>query len=275
MEIKFLQEHRYACSDNKKIETGNTIYKAQDLNFGRDVCIKTVHILGDTKVKKIQNLERAKLEVRAMTALEGQTNFVPRIYEMFFNKTTDDLYIVMQWIYGDTLEKKMAKTEPIMVVKWMEELCNILKALENKRLTHRDIKPANIIIGKDGHLYLIDFNISISIPRREEGTFGYQAPEMLQTSKVTDRSKVDIFSIGVILYECFTKIHPQLGREYSRKKWGDVQEWKSFIEPIELRNNLSIEINDIIVKCMKYNPRDRFLNASSLHNALKHIERRL
>lgn len=274
MELIFSQEHRYAYTDEQKIETGNTIYRAIDRTFERTVCLKVVHIDGKTEQERRKLLSIAKNEISIMTRLESETNYIPRIYTIHYDEDTHNLYIVMQWIYGNTLERFMGKTPPQKILLWMAQLCHILAAMQSIKITHKDIKPANIMIAKDDRVYLIDFNLSISPPHRMEGTEGYRAPEMMENSKTPDREKVDIFAIGVILYQHFVGKRPQRGDEYALSK-RNYKEWEYFIPPIEKNPNIDKKINDIIVKCMACDPAQRYANASALCNALDDVRKSL
>ncbi len=277
MDLKFDYIHEYTlCEDDKRQGGGSTLYKALDLNLGRHVAVKAVPIPGTTKREREKALEKALNEVKIMVELEKEHLSIPHIYEAYFNKEKSTLYIVMQWIDGDTLDKKMGVDEK-KFLNWMIDLCHILKTMSRHHVSHKDIKPSNIMITKSHKLFLIDFNLSLSTPNLLDGTHGYKAPEMDTRYDCVGghREKVDMFSIGVILYEFYTKAIPTRGVDYARTKSRGTKEWNSFIEPKEKCDVLSEDINSIIVKCMKYNYRDRYSNYGELQEALKQARRRL
>ena len=148
----------------------------------------------------------------------------------------------------------------------MKDLCIILESMERTNLYHKDIKPANIMVTKRGTLYLIDFNISLSVANHEEGTEFYRAPEMESGSKITARNKVDMFAIGVIMYQFYTGHLPKKPEDYAKgSSFGkNKNQWAKFKEPKEYKPDLPEDINAIIVKCMKYSPDDRYRNAAEL-----------
>ena len=153
-------------------------------------------------------------------------------------------------------------------LQWMIELCNILSAMNKKHLAHKDIKPANIMITDSNELFLIDFNISIATPNLIEGTIHYKAPEMSQNSKYQGREKVDMFSIGVMLYEFYTGAVPVKTVDYAKNRSRGSFEWDIFVEPKTKNPKINDYINEIIVKCMKLDPRMRYRNYSELKNEL-------
>lgn len=275
MEISFSKEHRYRCITDTKIETGcSTICQAQDLDLNRDVCIKMVKISGQNKKEVNLRLEKAMLEIKAMVRISEHTDRVPIIYETFFDETNLTLYIVMQWISGCSLKDKMGVSE-IQFIRWMIDLCDVLSLMERRHLYHKDIKPANIMINSKNELYLIDFNISVSTPNRIEGTVHYKAPEMDYDSKYMGREKVDMFAVGVMMYEYYAKEVPKRTKEYAKNSERGSFEWDLFVEPIQKNPNIPTEINEIIIKCMKLDPKQRYRNNNELKNALKNAERSL
>lgn len=275
MEVKYKKDHSYRLIEESKIETnGSTIYRAQDLELGRDVCVKIVDIEGENSREIEKKLERAMLEVRAMVDISEKTIYIPSIFSTFFNKRESKLYIVMKWIPGDNLEKRMDETDK-RFLGWMIDLCNILSAMEKTKIYHKDIKPENIMIDSKNELFLIDFNISVSSPNIIEGTPHYKAPEMDMGTRYMGRDKVDIFSIGVILYQYYAGEVPKRGQDYARKSRLGKFQWDLFIEAIEKNPETPEEVNNIIKKSMRLDPKERYANINELKRELIRAERSL
>ncbi len=253
------------------IQTGNsTVYKGQDLELNRSVCIKIINLKnGHSSITK--DYERALLEIKALISVSELTTHVPVIYEVFFDRDKALLYIIMQWINGKTLAQKLSDVSPVGFLDYIEKLCSILEKLEHQKLSHKDIKPSNIIITSDDDVFLIDFNLSISTPNQVEGTPYYKAPEMDINSPSLSRSKVDIFSIGIIMYEYFTGKIPVRGVDYavqSRRRNTSNLEWEVFVNPKELVPELEPCIDEMITKCMKLDPKHRFRDSRELKRAI-------
>lgn len=248
-----------------KTECG-MLYKAMDMEYGRTVAVKMVEIQGQDRREQKANYEKAYSEVKAMVALEGENLPIPCIYCTQYDAKQSKLYIIMQWINGSDLSKHFQDPE-LSLLKWMSDLCVILDAMDRKHIYHKDIKPSNIMIDNRGQLHLIDFNISISTPNLIEGTLNYKAPEMAQNSKYVGREKVDMFSIGVMLYEYYTGIVPIRGTDYAKNRSRGPFEWDKFIEPKEKKTEINAAVNEIIVKCMKLDPKQRYRNYSDLKRA--------
>lgn len=275
MQLRYIKEHNYRAIVDTKIETNfSMIYKAQDLELNRDVCIKSVKIDGKNPGEIEEKLQRAMLEVRAMVEVSDKTIYIPNIFSTHFDKEKSTLYIIMQWIEGSNLGDKMNVPE-MQFVKWMISLCDILSIMERRNLYHKDIKPGNIMIDSNNQLFLIDFNISVSTPNTIEGTPYYKAPEMEYDSDYMGREKVDIFAIGVILYEYFTGQVPKKPENYARNSRLGEFKWDVFVQPIEKDPGMPKLINDIIIKCMKLDPKDRYYNSGELKRDLIKAERGL
>lgn len=122
---------------------------------------------------------------------------LPRVYEVLLDEDTTT--VVEEYIEGQTagsveLSEKQCRT----IVK---ELCDVLIFLHGKGIIHRDIKPSNILLAKDGHIRLIDFDAART--RKEDleqdtmllGTRGYAPPEQYGFAQTDERS--DIYALGV------------------------------------------------------------------------------
>ena len=275
MEIIYTKEHRYRCIEESKIETDcSAIYKAQDLELNRNVCIKSLKLDGANSNEIQIKLQRAMLEVRAIVEISDKVTHIPNILSTYFDKEKLTFYIIMQWIEGASLKERMSVPE-MQFINWMINLCDILSAMEKKNLYHKDIKPANIMIDSSNELFLIDFNISVSTPNMIEGTLYYKAPEMDNKSKYMGREKVDMFAIGVMLYEYYTKEIPKKTIDYAKNTERGSFEWDIFVEAIEKNSEVPKEINDIIIKCMKLDPKQRYRNSNELKYELNKAVRSL
>ena len=281
MEIKFNFEYNYTPIEDTRHENGDVItYKAIDCRYGRTVFIKEVAITGNDTKEIYTSRDFAEREITAMAKLENDTPFTPRIYTHHFDRQSNKLYIIMQEIKGRSLRfyidngvagKKM--------LNWMVNLCDILTVFEHHHLQHRDIKPENIIIVADKYLYLIDFDITIRLPQKELGSPFYRAPE-LEKSLIengyieTDMTKIDMFAVGVMLYEYYTGQRPQLNKKEDYQLNLNIfipkpcNDWDSFVTPRDKNPAVAEKVNEIIVRCMKLRPQNRYGNAAELKRAL-------
>lgn len=91
-------------------------------------------------------------------------------------------------------------------------LVHTLTYLHNNHIIHRDIKPENILVDKSGTIRLCDFGFSINNyeerPKSFLGTLEYMAPEIIMNKRLVYDSSVDIWSLGVLAYECIVGVSP-------------------------------------------------------------------
>lgn len=91
-------------------------------------------------------------------------------------------------------------------------LLNALSYLHSNHIIHRDIKPENILVDKMGHIRLCDFGFSINSyeerPKSFLGTLEYMAPEIISGGRSVYKESVDIWSLGVLTYECLSGVSP-------------------------------------------------------------------
>ena len=135
----------------------------------------------------------------------------PGIVQVFeFGEVNHQLYIVMEYIYGEDLEGKIEREGPLPVnevYRVLTELTSILQYIHEHGIIHRDLKPSNILYQPNGKIKLIDFGIARLDKNHGEtteaervGSLYYMSPEQINGVKILD-TRSDIYSLGVLLYK--------------------------------------------------------------------------
>ncbi|MGQ0520509.1 MAG: EAL domain-containing protein [Actinomycetota bacterium] len=186
---------------------GVETYLARDLaSDGALVVVK--HVRADQVPLAVRL--RLEHESAVLARLEEAAQFRPLVA---FERDGDDLYLVQPYVPGSTLEKRLGEG-PLPVTATLALAAGVLATLgrvHEHDVLHRDVKPANIIVQGDDPIegaVLIDFGLarsaSLDAALRDEavGTARYLAPEQagLVDAAVDERS--DLYSLGVVLYEC-------------------------------------------------------------------------
>ena len=132
------------------------VYKATDTRLDRTVAVKVVsdRITGDTELRA-----RFEREARAVALLDH-----PHICAVYDVGQQDDVsYLVMQYLEGETLAARLARTNgplPLREVLTIGgQLADALEKTHRAGLTHRDLKPANVMMTKSGPR-LLDFGLA-------------------------------------------------------------------------------------------------------------------
>ena len=147
---------------------------------------------------------------------------VPKIFEvchMMYNGC-ETLCIIEEKIEGQTLDRFIQSGQRFTLseaVNLLEQGLAFITELEGKQIVHRDIKPQNIIMTAEKKVYFLDFGIARMLDASSltaTGALlgphspGYAAPEQFNNLKASIDSRADIFSLGVVTYECLSGHNP-------------------------------------------------------------------
>jgi serine/threonine protein kinase len=231
----------------------SAVYRARDLQTGRDVAIKQITLRGLSVEETIEATDTFNREVSLLSALRHPQ--VPRIYDHFSDR--EHWYLVLEYLEGTTLETyletRAAKGNPIQVEETLEmglQLCRVLEYLHSQKppVIFRDLKPGNIIRSPGGTLCLIDFGIARHFHRGQAhdthvlGSPGYASPEQYGHAQTTTQS--DIYSLGVLLYALLS------GQDPARQSLG--------LASLRLVPKLfGIELASLMQRMLSLDPSDR------------------
>jgi serine/threonine-protein kinase len=197
------------------------VYLAEDTSLRRNVALKFLpeHLLEDEVARR-----RLLREAESAAALEHP--YICNIKEV--NQTEDGQdFIVMEFVEGQTLKERLQEEGSLQVgeaLRLSAEVADALEMAHGKGFVHRDLKPANIMLTPQGHAKVMDFGLAKRFSTEEElghdltaaisregstqGTPAYMSPEQVRAEEVDSRS--DLFSLGIVLYEMLTGVHPFL-----------------------------------------------------------------
>ena len=190
---------------------------------GQKIVFDGVHnSYGETVIKLYFQLNDPRSLREIQIERDLNLSMVPKIYETgtIEYEGTETLYIIEQKVKGTELRKVLESGKRFSLeeaVTFLEQGLEFIACIENKGIVHRDIKPENIIRADDGRIFFLDFGIarilgadSLTRTGAMMGphTPGYAAPEQFNNLKREIDSRADIFSLGVVTYECITGKNP-------------------------------------------------------------------
>lgn len=190
---------------------------------GQKIVFDGVHnSYGETVIKLYFQLNDPRSLREIQIERDLNLSMVPKIYETgtIEYEGTETLYIIEQKVKGTELRKVLESGKRFSLeeaVTFLEQGLEFIACIENKGIVHRDIKPENIIRADDGRIFFLDFGIarilgadSLTRTGAMMGPHkpGYAAPEQFNNLKKEIDSRADIFSLGVVTYECITGKNP-------------------------------------------------------------------
>ena len=251
------------------------VYLASDARLGRTVALKALapHLMRDPSQR-----ERLRREARAAAALTH-----PGICTVYALEEIDgELYIATEFVDGHTLgEEIRSKRRPAReeILRTARELAAALASAHGKGIVHRDLKPDNVMRGRDGRLKILDFGLARvgagaldEAPRMTQpgmliGTPAYMAPEQINGLPIDARA--DVFAFGVLLYEYACGAHPFAA---STALATVARVLESDARPLVARADVPSRVADVIARCLRKVPADRFGSAAELLGALDTAE---
>lgn len=240
----------------------STVYLARNERANKNWAVKEVRKSETREDAFVRQILLAEVEI--MKQLSNP--HLPSIVDVI--DVEDTFVIVMDFIEGNSLEKLLERgaVPEKQVVDWGRQLCEVLMYLHSliPPVIYRDMKPSNVILCPDGVITLLDFGTAKEYRYEEAGkkttclgTRGYAAPEQYGGLGRTDE-RTDIYCLGTTLYHLATGRHP--GKP-------------PYLKPIrQINPRLSEGLEQIIEKCTRQDPEERYQSCAELKFDLDHVE---
>ncbi|GAB4514491.1 MAG: hypothetical protein OHK0046_16660 [Anaerolineae bacterium] len=243
----------------EKIGEGShgVVYKATNPTLNHEVVVK---VLASDHVKDPEIFKRFESEADVIAHLNGHPNIIP-IYDYWADE--NGAYLVLKYLDGGTLRDLLNQHGALSLTQatyLLDKVASALHAAHSAGIVHRDLKPANIMFDTEGLVYLGDFGIAkrpdlkLTAPGTVLGTPAYLAPEQILAEQVTFRT--DIYSLGIMLYECLTGQRPfraKMAGQVMMQHLNNPVPHVQFDEP-----ELSTRVNAVIQKATAKAPQDRY-----------------
>ncbi len=244
----------------RKIATGadGAVWLVQEVETEREAVAKIPH----SPDMNINSLRSAAVLKRLL--------YHPNIVQLIeVVKDHDKFILIQEYVKGSTLWKLLTynissrEKEELFL-----QLLSVIAHIHEHKIMHRDIKPDNIIVRADGRLKLLDFGSAKEISWMDrnnspEGTLNFMSPEQMD-GKTCIAS--DVWALGVILY-LFTLNRLPFYQDNSCYPM-NIETDMVAVAPRIVSSEVSVEFEQVIMRCIERNLNKRYANAAILRDDL-------
>jgi eukaryotic-like serine/threonine-protein kinase len=241
------------------------VWKAHDQRLERLVAIK---LIAPQFADEPEFLVRFLREAQSIARISH-----PNVVAVLdFGEADDKPFLVMEYVPGEPLSgltgEPMDQKKASAVIA---QAADAAGAAHVEGIVHRDIKPANIVLADDGRAKLVDFGIAsienvdrITASGTTIGSPHYISPEQATGESATSHS--DVYALGVVLFELLTGTRPFEGDSVALVAMAHVDDAPPY--PSEFIGGLDQKLENIVLKCLEKEPRDRYADGRELAEAL-------
>jgi len=248
------------------------VYKVLDTKIKEKIALK---LIKPEIAKDKKTIERFSNELRLARKIRHKN-----ICQMFdLGEEQGTHFITMEFVPGQDLKGLIRQSGQLAIgttINIAKQICNGLTEAHKSGVIHRDLKPSNIMIDKEGNVRIMDFGIARSLEAKGItgvgvmiGTPEYMSPEQVEGKDVDQRS--DIYSLGIILYEMVTGRVPFEGD--TPFTIGVKHKSEPPRNPKEINSQIPDDLNNMILKCLGKEKKQRYQSAGEAHAELENIEK--
>src|SRR5690606_29192972 len=260
---------RYELSSRIAIGGMGEVWEATDHVIGRTVAIK---ILKDEYMGDPGFLERFRAEARhaALVNHEG----IASVFD--YGEENGSAYLVMELVPGEALSTRLERDHALpadTVLDYISQTASALQAAHAAGLVHRDIKPGNLLITPDGRVKITDFGIAriadqvpLTATGQVMGTVQYLSPE--QASGHPASPATDIYSLGIVAYECLAGRRPFTGESQVAIAMAQIND-----APPPLSERLPAPVRQLVLSMIARKPDERPASAAAVSRACNALRR--
>ena len=252
------------------------VYAAEHLVLKQRVAVK---ILLPDALASEATVERFAREARAAAKIDSE--HVARVLDAG-TTASGSPFLVMEYLEGCDLEELLALQKALPVPEVVDYVVQALSGLAHAHaasIVHRDLKPANLFLAcrPDGSnvIKVLDFGISKTTRGKPEdkkltgqhvlGSPVYMSPEQLRNAADID-ARADIWSVGIVAYELLAGVPPFDGDGVG-EIFAAILE-KEPIPLVEKNPKIPREVSDIVARCLRRSPSERWDDVAQLARAL-------
>jgi len=260
MSSNLLLSGRYRLVDRIAAGGMGEVWSASDEVLGREVAVKLLkhQYMADDQF-------RARFRAEAQYSARLSHPGIAQVYD--FGEQDDLAFLVMELVRGEPLSailERAGRLTPEVTLDLMSQAARALQTAHDAGIVHRDIKPGNLMITSDGRVKITDFGIARATQSNTltqtgmvMGTAQYVSPEQASGKTVTAAS--DVYSLGVVAYECLAGGPPFTAEQPIAIALAHVRD-----TPPELPEDIPQPVADLVMQSLAKDPNARPMPAAQL-----------
>jgi len=247
------------------------VVRARHEGLRRDVAVK---LMRDGWLAT--EADRRRFRVEAAAAASLQHPGIVTVHEVGEHQGLT--WFSMELIEGRSLRQVLrdeGRLDPERAATIVARVADALEHAHAKGLLHRDLKPANILLTTDGRPKITDFGIAHRFRAEDAeatdggltGTPSYMAPEQASAGDAGLSPAADVYGLGALLYDCVTGRPPFVGDSVGQVLLALMSEEP--LAPRHLNPQVPSALQEIILRCLRKEPEDRYQSAGELAEDLR------
>jgi len=254
----------------------SVVYKAKEINTSQVVAVKTLRTQSLTDEMVVKRFQR---EAELLSRLNH-----PRIVNLHAYGTSarGQPYFVMDFLQGDNLVTVLKRDDHLDPERFQDIFVQVCAAIEHAHkhgAIHRDIKPGNIMLTRTkrtkDYVKVVDFGIAKLAEEAQKltrmgevwGSPIYMSPEQCMGAAIDARS--DIYSLGIVMYECLTGRVPFLGRNYADTMGKQISEMPPPFKKIRPDLDIPESLEAIVMMALAKEPEHRYQSLTQMRKDLE------
>ena len=210
--------------------------------------------------KKLNNQFRK--EAAICRRLEGHPNST-KIIDVVEER--GQVVLIQEFVEGPSLRELLeGPLEKKRKEKILLQLVDIVAYAHKHRIVHRDVKPENVVVRRDSVVKLLDYGVAKELKEKDISSTMVGSRPFMAPEQISGESQIasDVWALGIIMYAVYTGYLPFY--HDNEKILMDLILTMEPRTPREVEPDIPVELEGIILKCLKKDPKERFADAGIL-----------
>jgi PAS domain S-box-containing protein len=180
--------------------------------------------------------------------------------------------LIQEFVEGPTLRELLeGPLEENKKEKILLQLVDIVTHAHKHRIVHRDIKPENIVVRRDSVVKLLDYGVAKELKDKDISSTMVGSRPFMAPEQISGESQIasDVWALGIVMYAVYTGYLPFY--HDNEKILMDLILTIEPRPPREVEPDIPVELERIILKCLKKDPKERFADAGILKETILEV----